>query len=184
MIIIISDIRYTISVASVAEFEGAELIGCTFYSWFCQYLADYPHLFLLAPPMLFTFLHWWNIQILGKILHYINLAFSNSATVVTLINRHLDYLWCVWNMMVTGDLIWQNVVYQRLKINGEIWHCAQYIEGQLEYKIETQLRFTILPKYQVLKMKFSEPQSSRTTDTQRGNSLHCTAENSIPIPNF
>ena len=24
----------------------------------------------------------------------------------------------------------------------------------------------------------------RTTDTQRGNSLHCTAENSIPIPNF
>ena len=26
--------------------------------------------------------------------------------------------------------------------------------------------------------------SSRTTDTQRGNSLHCTAENSIPIPNF
>ena len=25
---------------------------------------------------------------------------------------------------------------------------------------------------------------ARTTDTQRGNSLHCTAENSIPIPNF
>ena len=25
---------------------------------------------------------------------------------------------------------------------------------------------------------------SRTTDAQRGNSLHCTAENSIPIPNF
>ena len=25
---------------------------------------------------------------------------------------------------------------------------------------------------------------TRTTDTQRGNSLHCTAENSIPIPNF
>ena len=24
----------------------------------------------------------------------------------------------------------------------------------------------------------------RTTDAQRGNSLHCTAENSIPIPNF
>ena len=26
--------------------------------------------------------------------------------------------------------------------------------------------------------------NSRTTDAQRGNSLHCTAENSIPIPNF
>ena len=26
--------------------------------------------------------------------------------------------------------------------------------------------------------------TQRTTDTQRGNSLHCTAENSIPIPNF
>ena len=25
---------------------------------------------------------------------------------------------------------------------------------------------------------------ARTTDAQRGNSLHCTAENSIPIPNF
>ena len=25
---------------------------------------------------------------------------------------------------------------------------------------------------------------TRTTDAQRGNSLHCTAENSIPIPNF
>ena len=25
---------------------------------------------------------------------------------------------------------------------------------------------------------------TRTTDTQSGNSLHCTAENSIPIPNF
>ena len=25
---------------------------------------------------------------------------------------------------------------------------------------------------------------SRTTDAQRGNSLHCKAENSIPIPNF
>ena len=25
---------------------------------------------------------------------------------------------------------------------------------------------------------------SRTTDTQRGDSLHCTAENSIPIPSF
>ena len=81
-----------------------------------------------------------------------------------LINKNLDYLWCVWNMMVTGNLIWQNVVYQRLKINGEIWNCAQYIEGQLEYKIETQLRFTILPKSQVafepnwvLKMKFSGP---------------------------
>ena len=24
----------------------------------------------------------------------------------------------------------------------------------------------------------------RTTDTQRGNSVHCTAKNSIPIPNF
>jgi hypothetical protein len=26
--------------------------------------------------------------------------------------------------------------------------------------------------------------AARTTDAQRGNSLHCTAENSIPIPNF
>ena len=25
---------------------------------------------------------------------------------------------------------------------------------------------------------------TRTTDAQRGNDLHCTAENSIPIPNF
>ena len=25
---------------------------------------------------------------------------------------------------------------------------------------------------------------TRTTDAQRGKSLHCTAENSIPIPNF
>ena len=25
---------------------------------------------------------------------------------------------------------------------------------------------------------------ARTTDTQRGNSLHCTAENSLPLPNF
>ena len=25
---------------------------------------------------------------------------------------------------------------------------------------------------------------SRTTDTQRENSLHCTAENSLPLPNF
>ena len=25
---------------------------------------------------------------------------------------------------------------------------------------------------------------SRTTDAQRGNSLHCTAENSLPLPNF
>ena len=24
----------------------------------------------------------------------------------------------------------------------------------------------------------------RTTDAQRGNSLHCTAENSLPLPNF
>ena len=24
----------------------------------------------------------------------------------------------------------------------------------------------------------------RTTDTQRGKSLHCTAENSLPLPNF
>ena len=25
---------------------------------------------------------------------------------------------------------------------------------------------------------------ARTTDAQRGNSLHCTAENSLPLPNF
>ena len=25
---------------------------------------------------------------------------------------------------------------------------------------------------------------SRTTDAQRGNGLHCTAENSLPLPNF
>ena len=25
---------------------------------------------------------------------------------------------------------------------------------------------------------------SRTTDAQKGNSLHCTAENSLPLPNF
>ena len=25
---------------------------------------------------------------------------------------------------------------------------------------------------------------TRTTDAQRGNSLHCTAENSLPLPNF
>ena len=32
---------------------------------------------------------------------------------------------------------------------------------------------------------FWEPRiESRTTDAQRENSLHCTAENSIPIPNF
>ena len=31
--------------------------------------------------------------------------------------------------------------------------------------------------------KNSESFKSRTTDTQRGNSLHCTAENSLPIPN-
>ena len=27
-------------------------------------------------------------------------------------------------------------------------------------------------------------QKSRTTDAQRGNSLHCTAKNSLPLPNF
>ena len=26
--------------------------------------------------------------------------------------------------------------------------------------------------------------NTRTTDAQRGNSLHCTAENSLPLPNF
>ena len=33
----------------------------------------------------------------------------------------------------------------------------------------------------LLKSKCSD---TPTTDAQRGNSLHCTAENSIPIPNF
>ena len=37
----------------------------------------------------------------------------------------------------------------------------------------------------VQKLKKSRaPMRTRTTDAQRGNSLHCTAENSIPIPNF
>ena len=30
----------------------------------------------------------------------------------------------------------------------------------------------------------TEKNRSRTTDAQRGNSLHCTAENSLPLPNF
>ena len=31
---------------------------------------------------------------------------------------------------------------------------------------------------------FDNASDARTTDAQRGNSLHCTAGNSIPIPNF
>ena len=38
-------------------------------------------------------------------------------------------------------------------------------------------------KYYLLK-KIKELACPRTTDTQKENSLHCTAENSIPIPNF
>ena len=32
--------------------------------------------------------------------------------------------------------------------------------------------------------QFEELYYTRTTDAQRGNSLHCTAENSLPLPNF
>ena len=32
--------------------------------------------------------------------------------------------------------------------------------------------------------KFFSCVQARTTDAQRGNSLHCTAENSLPLSNF
>ena len=31
---------------------------------------------------------------------------------------------------------------------------------------------------------YGDPMKARTTDAQRENSLHCTAENSLPLPNF
>jgi len=46
----------------------------------------------------------------------------------------------------------------------------------------------MVPKYEriirIVVAKLGELDESRTTDTQRGNSLHCTAENSLPLPNF
>ena len=43
----------------------------------------------------------------------------------------------------------------------------------------------ILKAKQKLGVTFNfDKQDARTTDAQRGNSLHCTAENSLPLPNF
>ena len=40
------------------------------------------------------------------------------------------------------------------------------------------------PEIEVMKFPNCESWYPRTTDAQRENSLHCTAKNSIPIPNF
>ena len=50
--------------------------------------------------------------------------------------------------------------------------------------------YTVITRRKRLGLKFCHLQRSvnstlsRTTDAQRGNCLHCTAENSIPIPNL
>ena len=41
---------------------------------------------------------------------------------------------------------------------------------------KNQMKYARICKYVLL--------VPRTTDAQRGNSLHCTAENSLPLPNF
>ena len=58
-------------------------------------------------------------------------------------------------------------------MSHEIWNlCLNFF---LKYHATKASNAWALPKLWV---------TARTTDTQRGNSLHCTAENSIPIPNF
>ena len=48
---------------------------------------------------------------------------------------------------------------------------------------------TLIDYLSFKELPFKEPVyprhcQARTTDAQRGNSLHCTAENSLPLPNF
>ena len=42
----------------------------------------------------------------------------------------------------------------------------------------------VFPRIDILEKKKRWRVETRTTDAQRGNSLHCTAQSSIPIPNF
>jgi hypothetical protein len=67
---------------------------------------------------------------------------------------------------------WKGFSSQRL--------CYEWLKTQ-RHEIKTVWRFCDLLKSCLCKLRSF---LARTTDAQRGNFLHCTAENSIPIPNF
>ena len=56
------------------------------------------------------------------------------------------------------------------RMNGKIFVCSDF--------------FLFLTARDLLYMLWFMCAGARTTDAQRGNGLHCTAENSLPLPNF
>ena len=87
-----------------------------------------------------------------------------------------------------GDLIWETYL-KFSSPSGHSWiinkiNIPIFIRQSAGKPVQNILEtFQPIRKYQAsgnLKEQFC----ARTTDAQRGNSLHCMAENSIPIPSF
>ena len=67
---------------------------------------------------------------------------------------------------------------------NETFSVFQNDEEALNAAIELDYKNLLKESDNMEKPALKQTSNSRTTDAQRGNSLHCTAENSIPIPNF
>ena len=82
-----------------------------------------------------------------------------------------------------------NKVDNFLKMNSDIfWKIFFFFNTQFQKhfalkELYNQVIFNALKKLTSV-IYYSYDIESRTMDAQRGNSLHCTAENSLPLPNF
>ena len=82
------------------------------------------------------------------------------------------------------------------KIRNVIWisNVAEFIVGLINYslvkvKVHTSVQacFRAVVRFSNLGVLINSnrmPHGLRSTDAQRENSLHCTAETSLPLPNF
>ena len=126
---------------------------------------------MLSTHFFFSFLHSTQ-NITGIFLH------SNSTQIPW------TFLFQAVTYVKMFDIYWQIIHFE---------HIQKYLVGLHSFMIDSRLAKGQLISECPLAMNYrrfhkvyytNRYQKPRTTDAQRGNSLHCTAENSLPLPNF
>ena len=73
-----------------------------------------------------------------------------------------------------------HIRYTKIRL-WQIWCFGQFYHSKIEKETLSFSQFSLVTG---LLREQENIFYTRTTDARRGNILHCTAENSIPIPNF
>ena len=113
--------------------------------------------------------HWWgnSFSVMRGSLHNVDIQYH-----LPILSFH-----CSLRTTPSGNISCSIAVYS-IRETGLAPRAKNYWEAE----VCIAMLPLFLGNFKLLQLQYAF--RPRTTDIQRGNSLHCTAENSIPIPNF